>query len=53
MRIFIHPNNEQKPEITNQSTGKVTCQYGQPVWVWKMLRDLCRDFHIHFQPGAL
>jgi len=31
MRIFIHPNNKQKPEITNQSTGKVTCQYGQLV----------------------
>jgi len=27
MRIFIHPNNKQKLEITNQSTGK----YGQPV----------------------
>jgi len=31
MHIFIHPNNKQKPEITNQSTEKVTSQYGQPV----------------------
>jgi len=40
MRIFIHPNNKQKPMITNQSTRKAKCQYDQPVWVWKMLRDL-------------
>jgi len=26
----IHPNNKQKPEITNENTRKITCQYGQP-----------------------
>jgi len=26
----IHPNNKQKPEITNKNIGKRTCQYGQP-----------------------
>ena len=43
------PNNKQKPEITNENTGTITCQSGQPVWVWKVLRNLCRDFHLHFQ----
>jgi len=28
-RNNIHPNNKQKPEITNKNTGKITCQYGQ------------------------
>jgi len=45
-RNNIHPNNKQKPEITNKNTGKITCQYGQPDWVWKVLRNLCRDFHL-------
>jgi len=26
----IHPNNKQKPEITNKNTRKITCQYSQP-----------------------
>jgi len=32
-----NPNNKQKPEaeITNENTSKITCQYGQPGWVWK------------------
>jgi len=29
-RNNIHPNNKQKPEITNKNTAKRTCQYGQP-----------------------
>jgi len=29
-RNNIHPNNEQKPEITNINTGKITCQYVHP-----------------------
>jgi len=29
-RNNIHPNNKQKPEITNRNTGIKTCQYGQP-----------------------
>jgi len=29
-RNNIHPNNKQKPEITNKNNGKITCQYGQP-----------------------
>jgi len=41
----IHPNNKQKPKITNKNTGKITYQYGQLVGVWKMLRNLRRDFH--------
>jgi len=41
----IHPNNKQKPKIANKNTGKIACQYGQLVWVWKMLRNLRRDFH--------
>jgi len=24
-------DNKQKPKITNKNTGKITCQYGQPV----------------------
>ena len=44
-----HPNNKQKPEIANKNTGKITCQYGQPVWVWKVLWSFCLDFHLHFQ----
>ena len=48
-RNNIHPNNKQKPKITNKNTGKITCQYGQLVWVWKVLRNLCRDFHLHVQ----
>ena len=47
-RNNILRNNKQKPETTNKNTGKIICQYGQPVWVWKVLRNLCRDFH-HFQ----
>jgi len=27
----IHPNNKQKPKITNKNTGKRTSQCGQPV----------------------
>jgi len=30
-RNNIHPNNKQKPEITKKNTGKVICEYGQPV----------------------
>jgi len=26
-RNNIHPNNKQKPEITNKHTGKITCQW--------------------------
>ena len=48
-RSNIHPNNKQLPEIANKNTGKIRCQYGRPVWVWKVLRNLCRDFHLHFQ----
>jgi len=29
-RNSIHPNNKQKPEITNKNTGKRTSQYDQP-----------------------
>jgi len=29
-RNNIHPNNKQKPEITNKNTGKIICQYNQP-----------------------
>jgi len=29
-RNNIHPNNKQKPEITNENTGKIACRYGQP-----------------------
>jgi len=28
-RNNIHPNNQQKPEITNKNTGKRTYEYGQ------------------------
>jgi len=42
----LHPSNKQKPEITNKNTGKITCQYDQPGWVWKVLRSLCRAFHL-------
>jgi len=38
-RSNIHPNNKQKPEITNKNTGKRTCKYGQPGWVWKLFRS--------------
>jgi len=24
-------------------------QYGQPGWVWNVLRNLCHDFHLHCQ----
>ena len=27
----------------------MTCQYGQPVWVRKVLQNLYHDFHLHFQ----
>ena len=48
-RNIIHPNNKRKPKIANKNAGKVTCQYGQPVWVWNVVRNLCHDFHLHFQ----
>jgi len=44
----IHLNKKQKAEITNKSTGKITCRHAQPVWVWKMLRNFCREFQLHF-----
>ena len=44
----IHPNNRQKPEITNKNTGKITCKYGQSRSV-KGASKLCHDFHLHFQ----
>ena len=48
VRNDINPNNK-KPEITNKNIWKITCQHGQPRWVSKVLRSLCRDFHLHFQ----
>jgi len=51
-RNNIHPNNRQKPEITNKNTRKITCQYNQPGWVVKVVSKLMPWFSPSFS-GAV
>ena len=48
-RNNIHLNNKQKPKITNKNTGKLTCQYGQLVWVRKVLQTYVVSFTYIFR----
>jgi len=52
-RNNIHPNNKQKPEITNKNTMKRTCQYSQDECEScpsvKVVSKLRSWFHLHFQ----